>query len=146
MKTYDALMIAKKVINATNTEQGDSITNLKLQKLLYYLQGFWLAYYNVPLFDEDIEAWMYGPVVPIVYDAYKKFGKRALEPTDEVLDLDTEDEEIFFQEVYNAYSKFSAVALMEMSHAEAPWCTTQVGRGSVISREKLRGFFKTRLV
>ena len=43
---YNAIDIAKKVIAYTNEEEGDSITNLKLQKLLYYLQGFHLAFYN----------------------------------------------------------------------------------------------------
>lgn len=146
MRSYDAVYIARKVINMTNTEQGDSITNLKLQKLLYYLQGFWLAYYGVPLFVDDIEAWMYGPVVPSVYDAFKERGNRAIEPTEEELPLDTADEESFFREVYDTYSQFSAVALMGMTHGEAPWSTTSMGRGSVIGKDKLMEFFKKRLV
>ena len=146
MRSYDAVYIARKVINMTNTEQGDSITNLKLQKLLYYLQGLWLAYYGVPLFEDDIEAWMYGPVVPSVYDAFKERGNRAIEPTEEELPLDTADEESFFREVYDTYSQFSAVALMGMTHGEAPWSTTSVGRGSVIGKDKLMEFFKKRLV
>lgn len=146
MRSYDAVYIARKVVNMTNTEQGDSITNLKLQKLLYYLQGFWLAYYGVPLFDDDIEAWMYGPVVPRVYEAFKERGKRAIEPTDEEFPLATSDEESFFREVYDTYSQFSAVALMGMTHGEAPWSTTPMGRGSVIGKDKLRDFFKKRLV
>ena len=146
MRSYDAVYIARKVINMTNTEQGDSITNLKLQKLLYYLQGFWLAYYGVPLFEDDIEAWMYGPVVPSVYDAFKERGNRAIEPTEEELPLDTADEESFFREVYDTYSQFSAVALMGMTHGEAPWSTTSMGRGSVIGKDKLMEFFKKRLV
>lgn len=39
--------------------------------MLYYQQGFHLAYFGTPLFDEEIEAWMYGPVVPCVFENYK---------------------------------------------------------------------------
>ena len=53
---YKAMDIARLLIWQTNTEQGDLITNLKLQKLLFYQQGFWLAEYNEPLFAERVEA------------------------------------------------------------------------------------------
>lgn len=146
--TYDALDIAKKVISTTNTEQGDSITNLKLQKLLYYLQGFWLAVYDRPLFDEEIEAWMYGPVVPRVYEAYRQYGKQAIPVDDDndVLQLNTEDEEDLFDEVYNTFNRYSASALVMMTHEERPWlsCKT-IGAGSVISREVMKEFFKTKV-
>lgn len=69
--TYKASDIAKKLIfKAQNDEPngGEKLTNLKLQKLLYYQQGFHLAVFGIPLFNEDVEAWMYGPVVPDVYN------------------------------------------------------------------------------
>lgn len=70
---YNVLEIAHKILNkATQTEFEEPISNLKLQKLLYYMQGFHLAYFDTPLFDDDIEAWMYGPVVPCVYNHFKK--------------------------------------------------------------------------
>ena len=146
MRTYDALYIAKKVVNSTNAEQGDSITNLKLQKLLYYLQGFWLAVFDAPLFTEEIEAWMYGPVVPKVYDAYKEYGKNGI-PVDhlsnEQFPLDTDKEESLFYDVYTQYSQYSAVALMNMTHKEMPWASTDVGRGSVIPHKRMKRFFDT---
>ena len=54
---YKALDIANKIISKTDLEHGDTISNLKLQKMLYYQQGFHLAYFGTPLFDEDIVAW-----------------------------------------------------------------------------------------
>ena len=51
---YPVLQIADKLIALTAKDQGDSITNLKLQKLLYYVQGFNLAAFQSPLFEEDI--------------------------------------------------------------------------------------------
>lgn len=53
---------------------ADSISNLKLQKLLYYAQGSYLALTNEPLFNENILAWKHGPVVNEVYQVYKKYG------------------------------------------------------------------------
>ena len=63
------------LINAADS--GELMTNMKLQKMLYYQQGFHLAYFETPLFDEDIEAWMYGPVVPSMYEKYKEFGLKS---------------------------------------------------------------------
>lgn len=48
---YDAMGVARMVVWLTDEEHGDLLTNLKLQKLLYYLQGFWLAAYGAPLFE-----------------------------------------------------------------------------------------------
>ena len=63
---------------AENTEGGDLMSNMKLQKMLYYQQGFHLAMFGTPLFDDDLEAWMYGPVVPAVYEAYKSHGREGI--------------------------------------------------------------------
>jgi uncharacterized phage-associated protein len=65
---YKALDIANKILaKASSSDSEELISNMKLQKLLYYQQGFHLAYFGTPLFDEEIETWMYGPVVPAVY-------------------------------------------------------------------------------
>ena len=69
---YSVQDIAKWILTRNRlevqTEDGDYISNLKLQKLLYYSQGCFLALRDEPLFDSPIEAWTYGPVVPEVYN------------------------------------------------------------------------------
>ena len=55
-------------------EKNEELTNLKLQKLVYYAQAWYLAIYEKPLFDDEIEAWIHGPAVPSIYKMYKKFG------------------------------------------------------------------------
>ena len=77
---YKASDIAKVLISRAEHASGgeELMTNMKLQKMLYYQQGFHLAYFGTPLFDEEIEAWMYGPVVPSVYDEYKNYGKNGI--------------------------------------------------------------------
>ena len=116
--TYKALDIAKKLIfKAQNDEPngGERLTNLKLQKLLYYQQGYHLAAFGTPLFAEDVEAWMYGPVVPAVYDVFSAYGSSALPVVDTEVSL-SEEEEVLFCQVYDAYREFSAIGLMNRTH------------------------------
>ena len=139
---YKALDIANKIISKTDLEHGDTISNLKLQKMLYYQQGFHLAYFGTPLFDEDIVAWQYGPVVPSVYKEYKSFESNSISTSEEGISL-SDDEEELFNNVYEEYNQFSAVSLMKMTHEESPWKTTEIN--SVISRDKMAAFFKTQI-
>ena len=139
---YKALDIANKIISKTDLEHGDTISNLKLQKMMYYQQGFHLAYFGTPLFDEEIVAWQYGPVVPSVYKEYKSFESNSISTSKEGISL-SDDEEELFNNVYEEYNQFSAVALMKMTHEESPWKTTEIN--SVISRDKMMAFFKTQI-
>lgn len=145
---YKAIDIAKKLIyKAQNDEPngGERLTNLKLQKLLYYQQGFHLAFFDTPLFAEAVEAWMYGPVVPCVYDEYCKYGSGTLPITDKDFPLSKEEEELF-NEVYDAYRDFSAIGLMNRTHTERPWLdAVPHDRGTVISQESMKSYFKTQI-
>jgi uncharacterized phage-associated protein len=69
------MTIAKWFIAWTGQVEEARLSNLKLQKLLYYAQGHYLATAGQPLFDDRIQAWSHGPVVPTVYHEYKKFGR-----------------------------------------------------------------------
>lgn len=141
---YNAIDIAKKIICKTDVEHGDTISNLKLQKLLYYMQGFHLAFFGTPFFNESIEAWTYGPVVPAVFKEFKRFKQRAINPEnyhDELVLAD--DEQQMFDMVYDEYNRFSAVALMNMTHTEGPWKNHSIG--DVITNEELRIFFLTQI-
>ena len=138
---YNVMEIANELVKlAAENGGGDLLTNMKLQKLLYYEQGFHLAYFNTPLFAESIEAWQYGPVVPQVYEHYKPS-----EPTPSDFKFGNKIEKALFDEVYRVYSAYSAIGLMEMTHAETPWRTTNVGVGNIISHDKMKVFFRKRL-
>lgn len=145
---YKALDIANELLRYAETPEGgeERISNMKLQKMLYYQQGFHLALFDKELFAEDIEAWMYGPVVPSVYDHYRSFGRGGI-PSDGAKTLQFSDkrEEALFFEVCKVYGKYSAIGLMELTHSEAPWRNTPTGEGNVISKEAMREFFKGRL-
>lgn len=144
---YNALDVARKVIAATNEAAGDTITNLKLQKLLYYLQGHWLATFDGPLFGDRIEAWEYGPVVPSVYS---HFAVNRGNPIDVGanggnLALGTRQEDALFYSIYAKYADYSASALMRMTHGEAPWIAAwSVGQNAEISLTSIKQYFKSK--
>lgn len=143
---HSASEIAKVILKLSNPDIGDIISNLKLQKLLYYVQGFSLAMYNKPLFKENIIAWNYGPVVAEVYREYKKYGPAALPVDDdfEVPDSITKEERALIAEVYDVYGQFSALKLMNLTHDEAPWKNTK--KQGIISHESMKVYFKSCLL
>lgn len=145
---YPVLKIANLLLRSAYTTEGaeDLMSNMKLQKMLYYQQGFHLAYFGTPLFNEDIEAWMYGPVVPLVYSHYENCGRNGIMPNlDDDFTLENDKETNLFNQVFNVYGKYSAYGLMEMTHNEIPWVQTPTGRGSIISKDIMATFFKTLL-
>lgn len=145
---YTAIQIANKIISNTDIEHGELISNLKLQKLLYYVQGYYLAITDKPLFKEDIVAWQYGPVVIEVYEQFKKFGSSSIELDDNVtlINMSEEDEDIF-NEVLSVYSDFSAIKLMNMTHDESPWKDVfHTNPQDIITLDSIKAYFKTQLV
>lgn len=138
--------VARYFLALNDEGAGDLISNLKLQKLAYYAQGFCLALYDRPLFPERIEAWQHGPVVPELYHAYKEHGSGPI-PAPKDLDFDryTPEERELLDEVYEVYGQFSAWKLRNMTHEEAPWKNMQDSGSGEISHASLSEFFKTRL-
>lgn len=94
---YPVIEIANKIIANTDSNQGETISNLKLQKLLYYMQGFFIAVFDKKLFDDTIEAWQYGPVVRNAYLHFKDFGSNSISlPAEtEVINMTSEEEVLF---------------------------------------------------
>lgn len=142
---YRALDVARYFLLKADPEEGELISNLKLQKLLYYAQGFHLALYDGPLFAESVEAWMHGPVVPQVYHAYKGYGAEGIPAPVDFGPGQVFSEEIveLLDEVYDVYGQFSAWKLREMTHREPPWAETP--DGMEISPDAMRAYFKTQL-
>ena len=140
--SFKALDIARKILSRVDVEHGDTISNLKLQKLLYFVQGFHLASFGHALFEEDMIAWTYGPIVPEVYDTYKKYRRRDINTAGIIDDVMLQpQEEALFDKVYLEYSRYSAVALMQMTHTAGPWPNHQVGE--VLPKDEIREYFLT---
>lgn len=128
---------------AYNGYGSEPITNMKLQKLLYYEQGYHLAYFGKPLFEEDIEAWQYGPVVPVIYEKYKLCEDHPILPEDGDIDISGEPYDLFYN-VFRYFNQFSAYGLMEKTHKEEPWLVTSktgIGMYHVIPKELIYNYF-----
>ena len=141
-----AIEVAEYFACMAEPEAGDSITNLKLQKLLYYAQGAHLALTGTALFYEEIEAWQHGPVVPAVYDLLSKYGSSPVEfpaPRKSIDTITTESKSIL-DEVYRVYGQFSAWKLRDMTHQEDPWKSNQ--RREPISHGSLKNYFSENVV
>ncbi len=107
-------------------EHGDPITNLKLQKLLYYSQGWFLALYERPLFRDEIQAWIRGPAV---YSVWKIFSDYKYKPITRRIRRPNLHDTVSFHldEIMGAYGDFSAFTLERMTHEEAPWLNAREG-------------------
>jgi len=142
LRCYD---VAKYFLAQVDEDAGDLISNLKLQKLLYYAQGFHLALYDEPLFPEPIEAWTHGPVVPELYYYYKKYGVGAIPyPKDVDFSIYDERTKSLLDEVYSVFGQFSAWKLRNMTHEEEPWKLAAQTSGQ-ISHQSMKEYFKTQI-
>lgn len=143
-------VVADYFLLQVNPTSGDTISNLKLQKLCYYAQAWSLGLRGEPLFADRIKAWAHGPVVPALYHRFKRFGWQSIEPTelqtDPIAQLSDEDRH-FLDSVWLKYGKFTGGQLEEMTHSEAPWKDaygdTRVGARceEEITPEAMRSFF-----
>jgi uncharacterized phage-associated protein len=143
MAQYSALQIAKWFTAWANSNDAD-LTNMKLQKLLYYAQGRYLAETEKPLFDDEIEAWSHGPVVPSVYHAFKDNGPGDIPPAADFefssIDRDTTK---FLQKIWNTYGGIATWKLRNMTHNEDPWAKrfADAEKNVVIPKDALRDWF-----
>jgi len=140
-----ALDVAKFFLAQASEDAGDLVSNLKLQKLVYYAQGFHLALFDRPLFDEQVEAWTHGPVVPAVYHHYKHHGSGSIPfPEDFNPEVFSDEQAELLNEVQQIYGQYSAWRLREMTHEESPWKDNfQAGAlNLVIPNDDLQAFFK----
>ncbi len=130
--TYDT--IADYFIGLSN-ETGSLITNLKLQKLVYYAQAWNLALNQKELFSDDFEAWVHGPVLVKLYNKYRSnrwnpISKDVkLASVEAALDTNTQQ---LLKEVANVYFELDAYKLERLTHLEEPWLEA---RGTLAENE-----------
>lgn len=133
--------VAAALIEATGGQVGAT----KIQKLLYYAQGWSLAWTNTPLFEEELRAWPLGPVVREVWSSYnERQGASIGDPTQL-----SADETAIVVAVAQGYGHLNAATLKRMTHAEAPWLETRgdlspdASTNRAIPKQLIRTFFKT---
>lgn len=137
--------VAKYFLFKANESEDSRISNLKLQKLIYYAQAFHLAIFEQPFFNEELEAWTHGPVCPDVYHQYKNFGSDPIILEEEInLEIFSPDQLDLLEEVNNIFGQFSAWKLRNMTHEDEPWKEKESIAG-VIEKSSMMEFYKTRL-
>jgi uncharacterized phage-associated protein len=142
-----ALTLAKHVV-ARMEARGHTVNNLKLQKLLYYTQAWHLALHGEPVFYEQIEAWVKGPVVPAVFQQHKHLGYMSIRNTP-AMELGTLSPGVsaHLDEVLDAYAQYSGFDLSTMTHMEDPWSDARKGLSDndpsrrVITHESMRRYY-----
>lgn len=143
--TFDSNAIANYIIRAFQ-DAGDPVTNLKLQKLMYYIQGWYLGINKTPLLHEDFQAWVHGPVLPSVFHRFKEFRWTPILADVQTPDL-PDSIKTHIDEVLEAYGGDTGWSLELRTHNEFPWLNA---RGSlapdepsnqIISKESITSFF-----
>lgn len=126
-----AIEVAKYLIWLGQNERPDEplyLTPMQVQKILFYAQGWTVAEWDKPLFDDDLEAWTEGPVVDQVWRVFKAFGPKPI--TDESHADDSglsEVEKHMVRQVWDTYKQYSAWALSDMTHEDPAWLGAREG-------------------
>ncbi|MCI8371440.1 MAG: DUF4065 domain-containing protein [Lachnospiraceae bacterium] len=141
---YQVLDICRYVINYSN-EKGYGISNLKLQKILYFIQAYFLINSNgkKPCFSESIEAWDFGPVVPVAYREYKQYGSSNIPQILSYIDYKEGNiwdaqrvayddgmilsvDKAMIKDVVDKFADYSATDLVTLTHNQRPWKSAYV--------------------
>lgn len=136
-----ALEAARWLCLNVDHDAGSCMSPLKLQKLLYFAQGHHLALYDEPLFEEPIEAWVGGPTVSSVWDAYLPYIETGILEEGELPELSRRTEALL-SHVYDRYGIFEAPALQSMIANSKPWAEAGVGFDTVdtaLMKEHFKG-------
>ena len=103
-----------------------SMTHKKIQKLCYYSQAWFYALYNKKLFNEKIEAWVHGPVCPVLYKEYVEYGYKEIPKIKKEIRMQENEKDILNQ-VWEIYGKLDGDELEVLTHREQPWLEARNG-------------------
>ena len=142
---YDAIDVARYIIQFYRG-RGVLISNLKLQKLLYYIQGECLADDDIgePCFHEPVEAWKHGPVVRDVYDEYSNYMAGEIQSCQKPAVTIDEKHQSAINSVLERYQDTDPWELVEKTHRETPWLSAywEGQHGTIIPTELIRHYFR----
>jgi len=157
---YKVLDICRYVINYSNDKEY-GISNLKLQKVLYFIQAYFVAFTKEkePCFEEKIEAWDFGPVVPVAYYEYKQYGSNDIPKVNLILEINFDDifkskmvpfddsviiksDKEIINRLVDKFANYSATTLVNITHEQTPWINAyKKGKNSEITIESIREYY-----
>lgn len=139
--------VANYFLVLVDREAGDIISQLKLQKLVYFAQGVHLALFNKPLFEEEIEAWQHGPVAPKLRIPFSNLKDGPIAAPGEMdFDIYTEQQKNLMYKIFSLYGEHSARYLRNLTHTHSIWCEAIESSDNTITKEKIQEFFKANIV
>ncbi len=142
MGNLTSMDTARYLIYLSYNGKKASLTPLKLQKLLYLSQGWSYVWDDKPLFNDDFEAWKYGPVNLETYLYFKKYHNQEI-PASEGIDIDDCEKDVkeTISAVWDMYSGNTAFELVNITHEQTPW-QKSYSRGTSIRNTDIRKYFK----
>lgn len=158
---YDARDIANFLLDIAD-QQGVGLTQVSLQKTVFYSHGWHLVLKGGPLISNEFEGWRYGPVVRVLRDSFREFGRREITGRARFYDPISDDsyfreyqigdaDKQFLQQMLSFYSKFDPFTLVEMTHREgSPWdqviASSDANLGRIIGDDLIRRHFEKLLI
>ena len=158
--TYKVLDVCRHVINYSN-ERDYGISNLKLQKVLYFIQAYFLIKKkdHTSCFHEKIEAWDFGPVVPEAYHEYKQYGSGDIPSIKSYIMFDendiwnskrvefedttiTDEDKALIEKVVDKFADYSSTDFVSLTQRQAPWIDAYVlCQNNEITVNAIRDYF-----
>lgn len=159
---YNVLDACRHVSNYSN-KYDYGISNLKLQKVLYFIQVYFLIQKedHTPCFNEKIEAWDFGPVVPEAYYEYKQYGSGDIPTIKSYIMFDKNDvwnskrikfedtiivgeDKFLIDKVISKFADYSATDLVSLTHRQSPWIDAYVPyQNNEITIKAIREYFNS---
>ena len=124
-----------------NSNKGENMTPLKVQKLLYYAYAWKYSLQKERIFTDKIEAWDYGPVVSDIYHELKKYGYHPINELKTDPELLPDELRGYLNTIWHSYGEYSATMLSDMTHDEEPWKNAYASDSKIITDESLAEFY-----
>lgn len=140
---YSALDVSDYIISYCNSI-GKKITNLELQKVLYFVAGEFFRISGRDIIAEDFESWQFGPVIPIVYDTFSIYGGNPLKPNDDPRGKIASNDMSVIDHVVNRCISIPVWELIQKTYDTDPWKDTyfKFGRWARISKLSMKEYFE----
>lgn len=120
-----------------------SLTPLKLQKLLYIAQGWSYVWDKHALFQDQFEAWQYGPVNLDVYHYFKKYGRDEIPETEGLPSIRDFEAEETLKSIWSQFGSWNAFQLVEYTHSQTPWVKAYANDG-IIRNSDIQKYYQSK--
>ena len=126
---YPAVSVANSIIKLAKEKGINDLTHMKIQKLMYFAQFFYLKYFGKILIDDNFVRWEYGPVIPSLYYQLRSYQsqpindyiQQLIENNEVVVYMIPDADEIcweYLDEVVDEFGKRTAYELSEITHTK----------------------------